>query len=356
MKVLLSLKVTAWPEVDQRLWSQAQQPPAFLERSKPASQWSPKRRRIVEQAYGQWLSWLLRHGRLPPDLHPGKRVTPEMVDRFVRDLSDRVASNSVSMMLCGLQRMMQVLAPNEDWVWLRKMYSHVKAAARPERRTTAHVVPPEQLFKLGQALMDTPCPAKNSPRYCHSTRYRDGLIIATLISCPIRISNLESIEIGRHLQFEDGQYWLSIPDEETKTNTGFEGDLPSMLTPYLDRYLEFHRPFLLARSKGDVDARRLWLDRSGKPMTEHALRDQINKHTREAFGRNVWPHLFRHCAATGLVDEAPEDIGIAPDLLGHASIRTTQKYYVLACGTRAHQAVQRALSEARQEARRRVKT
>jgi integrase len=76
--------------------------------------------------------------------------------------------------------------------------------------------------------------------------------------------------------------------------------------------------------------------------------------TRLAFGRNVWPHLFRHCAVTGLVDMAPEDIAIAPDLLGHASLQTTQQYYILARGTRAHQPVQKTLSDARHEARRRL--
>jgi integrase len=51
---------------------------------------------------------------------------------------------------------------------------------------------------------------------------------------------------------------------------------------------------------------------------------------------------------------APEDIAIAPDLLGHSSLQTTQKYYILARGTRAHEAVQNSLSDARQEARKRV--
>jgi hypothetical protein len=68
---------------------------------------------------------------------------------------------------------------------------------------------------------------------------------------------------------------------------------------------------LLARGKGPA-TKRLWVDRRGQSHTEHAIRDQINKRTRRAFGRNFWPHLFRHCAVTGLVDVAPEQIAIAP--------------------------------------------
>jgi hypothetical protein len=183
------------------------------------------------------------------------------------------------------------------------------------------------------------------------TQYRDELVIATLINCPVRISNLEQIETGKHLLF-DGDYWLSFPEKETKTGEPFTGDLPASLPPWMEGYLNTHRPALLARGK-DLATKRLWVDRWGQPMREHSMRDQINLRTRAAFGRNVWPHLFRHCALTGLVDHAPEQIAIAPDLLGHSSLQTTQKHYVLARGTRAHQAAQRSISEARQEARKR---
>jgi site-specific recombinase XerD len=131
------------------------------------------------------------------------------------------------------------------------------------------------------------------------------------------------------------------------------GDLPRSLTPWIEPYLSEHRPVLLARGK-KAPTRRLWVDRRGQPMTAKALRTQIKLRTKRAFGRHVWPHLFRHCAVTGLVDTAPEQIAIAPDLLGHATLQTTQKYYILARGTRAHLAVQNSLSDARREARERL--
>jgi integrase/recombinase XerD len=353
MSERLCLKLAEWPALDQQLWADAQKPAGFLETPKPASQWSRQWRRIIEQAYGQWLSWLLRRGLLIPDLHPGERATPELIMQFVSELRARVAPESLGMMLGGLQRMLRVLAPHMDWVWLRRLHAHAKATAKPQRPRTAHAVPPEQLFELGLHLMNSSCPSRRASKDQHSTRYRDGLIIAVLISCPIRISNLEHIEIGQHLLFEEDHYWLSFPKGETKTGEPFMGDLPASLTPWMEGYLNIHRPVLLARGKGPA-TKRLWVDRRGQPMSEKALRAQINLRTRRAFGRNVWPHLFRHCAVTGLVDTAPEDIAIAPDLLGHSSLQTTQQYYILARGTRAHQAVQQALSDARQEARRRL--
>jgi hypothetical protein len=43
---------------------------------------------------------------------------------------------------------------------------------------------------------------------------------------------------------------------------------------------------------------------------------------------------------TELVDCAPEEIGIAPDLLGHADLQTTKKHYIQAVGMKAHARVQ----------------
>ena len=60
----LSLIVDDWPEIDRERWRRAQEPAGFLEADKPASRWSAARRRIAEQAYGQWLGFLDRNGML----------------------------------------------------------------------------------------------------------------------------------------------------------------------------------------------------------------------------------------------------------------------------------------------------
>jgi hypothetical protein len=62
--------------------------------------------------------------------------------------------------------------------------------------------------------------------------------------------------------------------------------------------------------------------------------------------------LFRDCAVRELVDCAPEDIGIAPDLLGHGDLRTTKKHYIQAHGMTAHVRVQEMIARRRAVARR----
>jgi excisionase family DNA binding protein len=84
----------------------------------------------------------------------------------------------------------------------------------------------------------------------------------------------------------------------------------------------------------------LWINYRGRPMSSQAIRLRIKFHTRHAFGKAIWPHLFRDCAVTELVDSAPEEIGIAPDLLGHTDLQTTRKHYIQGQGITAHARVQ----------------
>jgi integrase/recombinase XerD len=96
-----------------------------------------------------------------------------------------------------------------------------------------------------------------------------------------------------------------------------------------------------------IDA--LWLSRDGRRMRAADIRQQIKQRTKAAFGLEVWPHLFRDCAVTELVDMAPGEIGIAADLLGHTSLQTTTRHYIQARGMTAHHRMQEMLESRRSE-------
>jgi integrase len=218
------------------------------------------------------------------------------------------------------------------------------------------MVPAPDLLALGMHLMDT-C-AEGSHDICVATRFRDGLLVAILVSCPVRLKNLTMITIGRQLIFHDPAYQLAFGIDETKTRRPYSASLPLQLTPYVDRYLNVHRPTLASAAYGNDTAAAsgaLWLNRWGRPLRSAAVRNQIELRTKKAFGAPIWPHLFRDCAVTELVDVAPSEIGIAPDLLGHAGLQTTRKHYIQATGMNAHRSVQATLSDARAAARAREK-
>jgi integrase/recombinase XerD len=85
----------------------------------------------------------------------------------------------------------------------------------------------------------------------------------------------------------------------------------------------------------------------GRDPDQQRHQAQIEVRTAQAFGKHVWPHLFRDCAVTELVDSAPEEMGIAADLLGHADLGTTRKHYIQAQGVVAHTRVQGLIARRR---------
>lgn len=214
------------------------------------------------------------------------------------------------------------------------------------------MVDARQLLSLGVDLMDRAL--EMGDRYHAATCMRDGLLIAVLACCPVRIANLTAIEIGRHLLFDGDRYLLFFTEEETKTSHPYQAELPQSLAPYIDVWLRDHRRRLLMRG-GGPKTDRLWIDRWGEPMGDAPIRAQIEKRTKDAFGRHIWPHLARSIAASSFVDHDPDMVALVPDLLGHADHQTAHKYYILADGARAHEAVQSAFEARRTAAVARMK-
>jgi integrase len=159
--------------------------------------------------------------------------------------------------------------------------------------------------------------------------------------------------VVRTLIVDGGEYRIKLAAAETKTGRPYSAAIPPELMPYLDRWLQVYRPRLQSIARAQVDPGiHLWLSRWGRPLSCAAIRHQIEARTQRAFGRAVWPHLFRHCAVSELVDVAPEEIGIASDLLGHADLRTTSRHYIQAHGMTAHVRVQEMIARRRAAAAR----
>ena len=78
--------------------------------------------------------------------------------------------------------------------------------------------------------MDTCVEGADRPQHVR-IRYRDGLLIALLIACPMRIKNLANLIIGQHLVFDGCAYGLKLRAAETKTGRPYAPAVPMELTP-----------------------------------------------------------------------------------------------------------------------------
>jgi integrase/recombinase XerD len=146
--------------------------------------------------------------------------------------------------------------------------------------------------------------------------YRDGLMIALLALRPLRLRTFSLIRVGTHLRQVGEEWRMVFEGPESKSGRPFEITVPENLTPRLQHYLQEVLPKFTAADPHDG----VWASTKGGPLTANSIARIITERTRKAFGQPVNPHLFRHCAATTIAILQPHRIGVARDLLGHASL------------------------------------
>jgi len=92
---------------------------------------------------------------------------------------------------------------------------------------------------------------------------------------------------------------------------------------HLKEYLEKVRPRFASKSPKE---RRLFLTNRGDPMNCACIRYQLNQYAKQAqLGKTASPHTFRRSCATHMMQEGA-DIRYIQQMLGHASLATTQQY------------------------------
>ena len=144
---------------------------------------------------------------------------------------------------------------------------------------------------------------------------RDRAVLELMYGSGLRVGEvsgltLERIDLGRERVLVHGK-----GDKER------EVPLSEFSSAALRAYLRDGRPTMASEASPA-----LFFNRRKRPMTSRDIRGMVEKYARRVMsGRRVTPHTLRHSFATHLL-EGGADIRAVQELLGHASLATTQRY------------------------------
>jgi site-specific recombinase XerD len=145
---------------------------------------------------------------------------------------------------------------------------------------------------------------------------RDRAMLELAYSCGLRCEEIVNLDTGA-VDFESEQ--LRVMGKGSKERILPVGE-PAQRA--LRSYLEKGRHALA----GDPRERALFLSKSGRRLSNSDVTRRLGLWTREAaLAAGVSPHALRHSFATHLL-EGGADLRTIQELLGHASISTTQVY------------------------------
>ena len=149
---------------------------------------------------------------------------------------------------------------------------------------------------------------------------RDQVLLEFLYGTGARISELIDLDLAAGLNLNAALPILRLRGKGDKERLVPVG---SHALAALDRYLVRARPVLAAKGKGD---QALFLNaRGGRLSRQSAWTILQETAIRAGLGDKVSPHTMRHSFATHLLENGA-DVRVVQELLGHASVTTTQIY------------------------------
>ncbi|NCV79862.1 MAG: tyrosine recombinase XerD [Actinobacteria bacterium] len=156
---------------------------------------------------------------------------------------------------------------------------------------------------------------------------RDQAMLELLYSSGARVSELIGININdlSTVQTDDGEIrTLKLRGKGSKERIV---PLGSFASKAIDTYCVRIRPDLVSKSSKPSTA--LFLNtRGGRISRQSAWQMVLNSAKAAGITEHVSPHVFRHSYATHLLDGGA-DIRVVQELLGHASVTTTQIYTLI---------------------------
>jgi len=204
---------------------------------------------------------------------------------------------------------------------VRGLYKWLLHEGASERDAAAAVMSPKQARTLPRTMSDADVKALLDT--CDTTEVvgiRDRAFLELLYASGARISELSGLDI-HDVDLHGAQARLFGKGSKERIVPLYDTCLSWVRT-----YLVESRPKLAAKATSQAGQSALFLSTRGNRMSAAALRVCFERHVRLAgLDGSLTPHAMRHTYATELL-AGGADLRSVQELLGHASLSTTQIY------------------------------
>jgi integrase/recombinase XerD len=204
-------------------------------------------------------------------------------------------------------------------VSVRGLYRFLVREGHAESNPTARVGSPKKPRSIPRAI-----PVEDVERLIDLPRSdllgrRDRAILETLYGAGLRISELVGLDVD-DVDLDEG----SVLVRSGKGSKARRVPVGRAARSALSDYLTLTRPEVASRGRGAGGA--VFLNARGGRLSRQGCWKILKGYAREAkLSDRVSPHTLRHSFATHMLD-AGADIRVVQELLGHASLSTTQVY------------------------------
>lgn len=257
----------------------------------------------------QFLSFLAGENRVEKGCLTVEQLSPDSLSKFLRHLGENGYKGS------SIARKSSCVRGFIGFLRKRGLLED-SMIADPPRRKREKALPKALTQKEAEDLV-------TAPQGSTPLEKRDKAVLELLYGCGLRVGEVANLDVG------DIDYSLGFL--QVKGKGGKERFVPvgSEALDALGDYLNHGRPQLAGDLRGlETSLRKpLFLNKFGGRLSIRSLRRVVDKYVRQAGmdPERCSPHTLRHSFATHLL-LGGADLRSVQDMLGHASLRTTQIY------------------------------
>ncbi len=284
----------------------------------------PRARAALPPELERFLAYLETERRASPHTHKAYRVDLEQYAAHLAASGEAVVPSSPATVRAFLSRAAGGAGPvslARKLSTLRSLYRFLVREGIAPGNPARGVASPRRPKRLPEVLPEEEIAALvEAPRLARPLELRDRAFLELLYASGLRVAELTGLDL------EDVQLEARLVRVLGKRSKERIVPFGRPAAEALRRYLEEARPVLAAGPERGRAGAAVFLNHRGGRLTSRSVARRLEAWTAAAgLPRHVHPHVLRHCFATHLLGNGADLRGIQ-ELLGHASLSTTQRY------------------------------